>query len=98
MSEELDDLQDDIRHDWWTVVGFWHDTWERWAEHYDCLTPRMAEDLAMLEANTRGRRLAVVAVFEGKLMPADEYALYIDPEANDVEEMKGKLRSLGYLR
>jgi hypothetical protein len=93
------ELQDDIRHDWWTVVGFWHESWERWAGHYDCLTPQMAEDLAQMEAKERGLHLAIVAVFEGKLMPADgDYATYVDYEARSSEEMNRKLRALGYLR
>jgi hypothetical protein len=99
MSDELEELEDDIRHDWWTVVGFWHESWERWAGHYDTATPQMAEDLAQLEARERGLNLAVVAVFEGKLMPADgDYATYVDPEARSSMEMMDRLKKLGYLR
>jgi hypothetical protein len=59
----------------------------------------MAEDLAQMEAKERGLNLAVVAVFEGKLMPADgDYATYVDYEARNSEEMNRKLRALGYLR
>lgn len=94
-----EELEDDIHHDWWTVVGFWHESWERWAGHYDCATPQMAEDFAQMDAKERGLNLAVVAVFEGKLDPADgDYATYVDYEARDSMEMMDKLRDLGYLR
>jgi hypothetical protein len=93
-----EELEDDINHDWWTVVGFWHESWERWAGHYDCITAQMAEDLAQMEAKEQGGTLAVVAVFEGKLMPADKYATWIDPEARSERQMMDKLRSLGYIR
>jgi hypothetical protein len=99
MNDELEELEDDIHHDWWTVVGFWHESWERWADHFDCPTPQMAEDLAHMEARTRGLHLAVVAVFEGKLMPVDgDYATYVDYDARDAAEMNRKLRDLGYNR
>lgn len=105
MAEEItddmtaDQLAQDIAEEWWTVVGFWHESWERWAGWYDTATPQMAEDLAQMEAKERGLSLAVVGVFEGKLDPADgDYATYVDPEARDSMEMMRKLRSLGYLR
>lgn len=105
MAEEItddmsaDQLKEDITEEWWTVVGFWHESWERWAGHYDCLTPQMAEDLAQMEAKERGLNLAVVGVFEGKLMPADgDYATYVDYDAKDSMDMMDRLRKLGYLR
>lgn len=98
MNDELEELEDDINHDWWTVNGFWHESWERWAGHYDCLTAQMAEDLAYMEAKERGLHLAVTGVFEGKIYPADEYATYVDPEARDSGEMNRKLRELGYAK
>lgn len=105
MAEEITDdmteeqLAEDINKDWWTVTGFWHESWERWSMHYDCLTAQMAEDLAQMEAKERGLHLAVVAVYEGRHWPADsDYATYVDPDARDTEEMNRKLRELGYLR
>lgn len=75
-------LAADIREEKWTVVGLWHESWERWAGHFDCLTPQLAEDLAHMEAQERGLHLAVVAVFAGYLMPADgDYATYVDANA-----------------
>lgn len=97
MSEEQ--LAEDIRDEWWTVIGFWHESWERWADHFNCLTPQMAEDLAHMEAKERGLHLAVVAVFAGKLVPVDgDYATYVDPEAKDYPTMAITLRNLGYNR
>lgn len=104
MSEEItddmteDQLAEDISKDWWTVIGFGHETWQRWGGHYDCLTPRMAEDLAMMEAKEDGWTLAVVAVFEGKHDPADTYATWVDPDVHSDSQMKDRLRSLGYIR
>jgi hypothetical protein len=98
MSDELEELEDDINHDWWTVIGFSHETWERWAGHYDCLNPRMAEDLAQMDAKEQGFHLAVVSVIEGKIWPADQYATWVDPDVRDQPEMNRKLVSLGYLR
>lgn len=100
MSDEdmtAEELEDDINHDWWTVVGFFHESWERWADHYDCLTPQMAEDMAQMDAKEQGGHLAVVAVFEGKLVPSDKY-VFVDPEATSDTDMNRKLRELGYLR
>lgn len=104
MAEEIrddmteDELESDITEEWWTVVGFWHESWERWAGHYDCISAQVAEDLAQMDAKDEGGTLAVVAVFEGKLMPADKYATWIDPEVRTEKQMMDKLRSLGYFR
>jgi hypothetical protein len=105
MAEEISDgmsaeqLAEDIREEWWTVVGFWHENWERWADHYNCLTPQMAEELALQDAKERGLHLAVVAVFEGRLQPADgDYATYVDAEAKSSADMARTLRELGYNR
>lgn len=97
VSNEIDELAEDIRHDWWTVVGFRHETWERWAGQYECSTAQMAEDMAQAEAKSEGLKLGIVAVFEGQLDPADMYATWVDPEVRDQGEMNRKLRSLGYL-
>lgn len=105
MAEEIrddmteDELSSDITEEWWTVVGFWHESWERWAGYYDCQSPQVAEDLAQMDAKERGLTLAVVAVFEGRLSPADgDYATYVDNEAVDSMDMMDRLRKLGYLR
>ena len=96
--ESVEELEDDIRHDWWTVIGFGHEGWQRWANIYDTVTPRMAEDMAKMEAKEEGWTLAVVAVLPGKHEPADTYATWIDPDVKSDMQMMDKLRDLGYLR
>lgn len=66
---------------WWTVCGVWPATRERWNDHYQALTPRLAEDLARLDAKQRGGELWVTNVFPGRLQAADDYATFVDPDA-----------------
>lgn len=74
-SINLDDLQS-----FWTVVGCWPETKERYAEHVSALSPRQAEDLAQMTAKEKGGILWVCGVYEGKLSAADTYATFIDPD------------------
>lgn len=82
---------------WWTVVGVWPDFGDssrskRWMGNYQALTPRIAEDIARMEAQeaweATGRRgvaaFWVTGVFEGQLTAADSgYATYVDPDQVD---------------
>lgn len=74
-SMSLEDLQQ-----FWTVVGCFPETKERYAEHVAAMSPRQAEDLAQMTAGEKGGVLWVCAVFEGKLVASDTYAQFIDPD------------------
>ncbi len=74
-SMSLDDLQS-----FYTVIGCWPESHERYAEHISAVSPRQAEDLAQLGAREKGGVLWVCGVFEGKINAVDTYAQFIDPE------------------
>lgn len=74
-SISFDDLQS-----FWTVCGVWPETKERYAEHVSAQSPRQAEDLAQMTAREKGGVLWVCGVYEGKLVAADTYAQFIDPD------------------
>lgn len=65
---------------YWTVCGIWPSTKERWSGHYQADQPRIAEDLAQMEAREKGGTLWVSNVFEGRLQAADTYARWVDPD------------------
>lgn len=71
MTEE--DLQP-----WWTVVGVWPETKERYLMHYTAVSPRQAEDLMQMDAKEKGGVFWVAGVFEGKLTAMDTYATFAD--------------------
>lgn len=72
-SEELASLTP-----FYTVVGVWPETKERFVEHIAAQTARQAEDLAHLDAGERGGVLWICAVFDGQLLAADTYATFAD--------------------
>lgn len=74
-SMSLEDLQS-----FWTVVGVWPETMERYVEHVAAMSPRQAEDLTQMTAKEKGGVLWICAVFEGKLTVADTYATFVDPD------------------
>lgn len=65
---------------YWTVCGIWPSTKERWSGHYQCDLPRIAEDLAQLDARDKGGELWVSNVFAGRLQAEDTYATFVDPD------------------
>lgn len=65
---------------WWTVCGIWPQTKERFSGHYQADLPRIAEDLAQLDARDKGGVLWVSNVFAGRLHSADLYARFVDPD------------------
>lgn len=71
--EKMDELQT-----WFTVVGVWPETKERWIDHVPAASARQAEDLAQMTARDKGGVLWVCAVFEGKLQAVDLYATFAD--------------------
>jgi hypothetical protein len=73
--DQMEDLQT-----WWSVVGVWHSTKERYMEHVPAASARQAEDLAQMTARDKGGELWVCGVFEGKLIAADTYATWVDPD------------------
>lgn len=62
----------------YTVVGIWPETKERYMEHVSATSPRQAEDLVQMTAMDKGGVLWVAAVFEGKLTAVDTYATFAD--------------------
>jgi len=85
-------LMDDGHNEWYTVIGFWFETMERWAESYYVDTARAAEEAAQEFArNVKFLNLGVTAVLRGKIHEdiefADGYATYVDPDANSKDEM-----------
>ena len=73
---------------WWTVVGVWPDSEERWMGNYQAMTARTAEDMARMDAREAWEaagqhgpvRFWVCGVFEGSHVAADIYARYVDPD------------------
>jgi hypothetical protein len=63
----------------YTVIGFWLQTRERFADFYDATTPRLAEGLAQLHARDVNGTLLVAHVVDGHVQTADRYTLYLDP-------------------
>lgn len=65
---------------YYTVIGVWPETQERYAEHVTAASPRQAEDLAQMTAREKGGVLWVCGVFEGKQIAVDTYATFTDPD------------------
>lgn len=65
---------------WWTVVGVWKQSKERYALHVQAADARQAEDLAQHVAQEKVADLWVTGVFPGKLENADDYATFVDPD------------------
>jgi hypothetical protein len=79
--DQMEELQQ-----WFSVVGCWPETKERYMEVVPAASPRQAEDLAQITAQEKGGVLWVCAVFEGKLTAADTYAVFIDPDQTTAAE------------
>lgn len=79
--EDLESLQP-----FFTVVGVWPETKERYMEHVAAQTPRQAEEFVQMTAKEKGGELWVCAVFEGKIAAIDTYARWVDPDMVAEEE------------
>lgn len=82
MSDDIDaalEVMDSLTP-WYTVVGCWPETRERYTEHVPAASPRQAEDMAQLTAKEKGGVLWVCGVFDGKIEALDTYATFIDPD------------------
>jgi hypothetical protein len=81
----------DLLTPWFTVVGVWPTTGERWMGNYQALSARVAEDMARFDTQEAwhdagmpgAAQFWVCGVFEGKHHRADVYARYIDPDLFD---------------
>jgi hypothetical protein len=73
--EDLESLQP-----FFTVVGVWPESKERYLERVAAQTPRQAEEFAQMTAKEKGGVLWVCAVFEGKIAAVDTYARWVDPD------------------
>lgn len=74
---------------WWTVNGVWLPTQERWNSTYQALTPRIAEDMARLDAQeawaaagmTGKPEFWVTGVYEGRHNDVSAaYTTRVDPD------------------
>ncbi len=65
---------------WWTIIGVWPESKERFTLHVQADTAREAEDLAQWQASQQAGVLWVVGVFEDKINNADGYAKFVDPD------------------
>jgi len=81
------ELIDDGIEEWYTVVGFWFETLERWTGHFLADTALGAEEMAQQHARSRMLHLGVVGVFKGELKVQDSYATWIDPYCTSQEQM-----------
>lgn len=89
MNDDIDDQLDLIEslQPFYSVVGVWPETRERYLEHVVAASPRQAEDLVRLTAQEKGGELWVCAVFEGNLVALDSYATFADdPDRTTIAE------------
>lgn len=63
-----------------SVYGCWAETRERFAEVYDATSARTAEDMAQMDAQEKCGTLWVCRVVAGKVVPADTYTAFTDPQ------------------
>lgn len=82
---------------WYTVVGLWWQTKERWAGQYQATSPEMAEELAYTEAAARSANLGIVGVFEGRLDNVDQ-PRWVDPSVETQEQMDAAWEEASYAR
>jgi hypothetical protein len=71
--EKMEELQE-----WFSVVGVWPETKERYMEHVPAASARQAEDLVRMTAAEKGGVIWVCGVFAGKLSALDTYATFGD--------------------
>jgi len=84
MSDDIDGMLQQMEDltPWYTVVGVWPETKERYQEYVPAMSARQAEDLARMTATDKGGVLWVCGVYEGKLEAMDTYATFAhDPDA-----------------
>ncbi|MDQ6649271.1 MAG: hypothetical protein M3Z02_04055 [Actinomycetota bacterium] len=84
-----------IRADRYTVLGFCHETWERWAWQCEAASPDMAEDIAHMEMHRRGYTLGVAAVVEGYVDTVDPHR-WVDPSVTTQDQMDVIRRETGH--
>ncbi len=81
MSADASDLERELLEGtYYTVVGVWPETRERYLEHVMASSPRQAEDLVQMTANEKGGVLWVCGVLEGLHNAVDTYATFVDPD------------------
>lgn len=88
-------------NEWYTVIGIWAETMERWAESYFVDTALAAEEAAQKHASTeKFLTLMVAGVLKGKIHVdveiADGYAQFVDPHCKRQEEMTAVMQEIGY--
>jgi hypothetical protein len=66
----------------YTVIGFYDENGERWAEVVDAPSAREAERIALGRCAPEGKPLVagVVYALDGKVVIGDTYAKYLDPD------------------
>lgn len=89
-------LVDDGIEEWYTVIGFWFETLERWTGEFLADTPLAAEEMAQHHARSRMLHLGVVGVIKGQVRVEDTYAAWIDPYVKSQEQMDTIMEESGY--
>jgi hypothetical protein len=78
----VDTLEAEIRgQNWYTLVGVWPETKERWGDQIQAEGPRQAEDLAQMAARNDPDSpgvLWVCGIMEGIHYAVDKYATFAD--------------------
>lgn len=72
----------------YSVYGCWNDR-ERFAEVYQAVSPRDAEDQAQAGAREMGGILWVCRVVAGKVPAADTYTAFVDPDDDRNADVDG---------
>lgn len=83
-----------VHEETFTVVGFWAETQERYADKYTAASAVMAEELAAMYAREQGGHLLVCAVFDGDVVSRDGYARWLDPNARTQEQQDQSWREI----
>lgn len=78
----------EVHEETFTVVGFWAETQERYADRYTAASAIMAEELAQMYAREQGGHLLVCGVFAGDVQSKDAYARWLDPNARTQEQQE----------
>lgn len=78
-----------------TVLAFWHETWERFAWQVWAPDPDFAEQLTHQEAHSRGGTIGVCGVIQGHHAVVDVHQ-FVDPSCLTIEQMNAVRRQAGY--
>lgn len=87
----------DVHENTYTVIGFYRENFQRYADKILAATPQMAEQIAQMRARDEGGTLAVCSVLLGDQITCDAYATYVEPSCTTQQQMEQVMREWGYL-